>query len=74
MQQWVEEGKAPDRIIFTHRRPGSGGPMSGGEAFRTRPTCPWPKVSRYNGSGDINAAENFTCVDPEHPQDEPAEK
>ena len=64
MQQWVEKGKAPERIIFSYRTPGSGGPMSGGNVYRTRPTCPWPEVSRYNGSGDINKADNFSCVDP----------
>lgn len=64
MLEWVEKGNAPERIIYSHRRPGGDGPMSGGEVFRTRPTCPWPRVSSYNGSGDINKAENFSCVDP----------
>ena len=65
MQQWVEKGVAPERIIYKYRRPGNGGPMSGGAVYRTRPTCPWPWESRYNGSGDINKAENFTCVNPD---------
>ena len=30
-------------------------------AARTRPLCPYPKQARYNGSGDINDAANFSC-------------
>ncbi len=66
MERWVEEGKAPDRIIYSHRK--GGGQTSGmgkpGEVYRTRPTCPYPKVAKYNGSGDIDDAANFTCVEP----------
>jgi hypothetical protein len=32
-----------------------------GVAVRTRPRCPYPKQSRYKGSGDINDASNFIC-------------
>jgi feruloyl esterase len=28
----------------------------------TRPLCPYPKVARYQGQGDTNTAENFSCV------------
>ena len=61
MQEWVEKGKAPDQIIYSHREGGRGG----GTVYRTRPVCAHPKVSKYNGSGDINDAANFTCVDPD---------
>ena len=30
-------------------------------ANRTRPLCPYPKVARYNGSGSIDVAGNFSC-------------
>ncbi|WP_288384416.1 tannase/feruloyl esterase family alpha/beta hydrolase, partial [uncultured Acinetobacter sp.] len=30
-------------------------------ANRTRPLCPYPKIARYNGIGDSEKAENFTC-------------
>lgn len=48
---WVENGKAPERILAT------------GKTFpgRTRPLCNWPAYAHYNGSGDINDAANFTC-------------
>ena len=51
LEGWVEQGKAPDRIIAR------------GAAFpgRTRPLCPYPLVARYSGSGDVESAESFTC-------------
>jgi feruloyl esterase len=50
IQAWVEDGKAPDRIIAT------------GKAFPgiSRPLCPYPKVARYDG-GDQDSAESFAC-------------
>ena len=63
IEKWVEEGKAPDKIIYSHRK--SEGQAAGmgrsGEVYRTRPTCPFPQEARYNGSGDINDAANFSC-------------
>ena len=29
----------------------------------TRPFCPYPQLARYRGSGDIDAAGNFTCME-----------
>ncbi|MDF8333696.1 tannase/feruloyl esterase family alpha/beta hydrolase [Novosphingobium cyanobacteriorum] len=50
IQDWVEEGRAPDRIIATGKElPGI-----------SRPLCPWPKVARYRG-GDPKSAESFEC-------------
>jgi feruloyl esterase len=51
---WVERDKAPDRLIA------KAGPMSPWPG-RTRPLCAFPKVARYNGSGAIEDAANFTC-------------
>ena len=53
MEQWVEQGKAPDEIVASHR--------TGGKVDRTRPLCPYPQVAKYNGSGSIDDAANFTC-------------
>ena len=30
---------------------------------RTRPLCDYPKWPQYNGTGDVNLAASFTCVD-----------
>jgi feruloyl esterase len=53
LEQWVEQGKAPDRIVASH--------MTGGKADRTRPLCPYPQSAVYNGKGSKDDAQNFTC-------------
>jgi hypothetical protein len=32
----------------------------------TRPLCPYPLQSRYDGAGATNDAANFICVKPGH--------
>lgn len=59
---WVENGIAPDSIVAT-APPGT--PWPG----RTRPLCPYPKQTRYLGTGDINNAANFVCEMPSHDHD-----
>jgi feruloyl esterase len=54
IEQWVEKGIAPEKIIATHRDNQS-------KAVRTRPVCAYPKTAFYNGSGDPNSAASFTC-------------
>jgi pimeloyl-ACP methyl ester carboxylesterase len=58
--EWVEQGKAPESVIASATTP-----AYFGAASRTRPLCPFPKQSRYKGSGDINNAANFSCQLPE---------
>lgn len=53
---WVEKGTAPDSVIATATNPGYFG-----VAARSRPLCPYPKQTRYKGSGDVNDAANFIC-------------
>jgi feruloyl esterase len=62
IEQWVEKGVAPDKIILTHREQAGLGEQ--GKALRTRPACAYPKVARYKGTGDPNDAANFTCTAP----------
>jgi len=49
----VEQGKSPARIIAAHQ--------TAGKPDRTLPICPYPQFARYNGSGSIDDASNFTC-------------
>jgi len=58
IQDWVENGVAPEKINAVHRD-------GQGEVFRTRPVCAYPKVAIYKGSGDINNDANFTCSLPD---------
>jgi hypothetical protein len=50
IQEWVEHGQAPDRIVAS------------GRAFPgiSRPLCPYPKVTRFDG-GDPNDEKSFSC-------------
>jgi feruloyl esterase len=54
--EWVEQGKAPDRLIAAR--------MESGKAVRTRPLCVYPQVAKYTGSGSIDDATNFRCAEP----------
>src|SRR5262245_10534315 len=54
MEQWIEKGHAPDKIIASH--------VTNGTVDRTRPLCPYGKVARWNGSGSTDVAANFACV------------
>jgi feruloyl esterase len=53
MEQWVEQSKAPEQIIATHK--------TAGKVDRTRPLCPYPQVAHYKGIGSIDEASNFSC-------------
>jgi feruloyl esterase len=50
IDNWVEQGAAPDRIIATKAN-----------SNLSRPLCPFPKTARYIGTGDIDAAASFAC-------------
>jgi feruloyl esterase len=64
--EWVEQGKAPGSIVATARGAGNAGGVNaevpaGWSANRTRPLCPYPKVARYKGAGDVEVADSFIC-------------
>jgi hypothetical protein len=59
IEQWVEKGTAPTKIIATKYKT-DGNPGSG--VVRTRPLCPYPMVAKYSGSGSTDEAANFSCV------------
>jgi feruloyl esterase len=53
MEEWVEQGKTPDRIPASRVR--------NGQVDRTRPLCPYPQVAVYSGRGSTDEAESFAC-------------
>jgi feruloyl esterase len=53
LEDWVEKGVAPEKVIATKN--------AGGKAVRTRPLCAYPLRAVYSGSGSIDEAANFTC-------------
>ena len=58
---WVQKGQAPGELIATKFAKGADGKQ---KPVMTRPLCPYPKVVKYNGSGDPNQAASFSCVAP----------
>jgi len=54
IEQWVEEGKAPERVIASR--------LTGGKVDRTRPLCPYPQVAKYKGTGSTDDAAKFDCA------------
>ncbi|RUP31096.1 MAG: tannase/feruloyl esterase family alpha/beta hydrolase [Curvibacter sp.] len=62
---WVEAGKAPERLTAVARGAGNAGGVNtelpaGWSATRSRPLCPYPLVARYQ-SGNPEVAESFAC-------------
>ena len=55
LENWVEKGLAPppQTVADTAGVPG-----------RTRPLCDYPGYPKYSGTGDLNAAANFSCTTP----------
>jgi pimeloyl-ACP methyl ester carboxylesterase len=54
IQDWVEKGQAPEVLVATGKRfPG-----------RTRNICAYPLISRYVGSGSVDAVSSFRCEMP----------
>jgi feruloyl esterase len=57
MEQWVEGGKPPDRIVASR--------VANGVVEQTRPLCPYPQIASYKGTGSTNDAANFACRVPQ---------
>jgi feruloyl esterase len=58
LDAWVDRGKAPGTLTAVDANKGSN---------RSRPLCVYPAWPRYDGSGDVNTAANFSCVTPAGP-------
>ena len=57
LEQWVERGTPPDKIIatkYTNDNPKL-------SVVRTHPLCPYPQTAHYNGAGNAGDAANFVC-------------
>lgn len=54
LADWVEHRAAPERIVA------KAGPMTPWPG-RTRPLCAFPKAAHYDGHGDVEKAESFSC-------------
>lgn len=63
MLQWLDDGQKPAQ--FTSYKV-----KDDGKVIRSRTVCAWPAVSQYNGSGDMNVASSFSCVNKPIPASE----
>ncbi|BDR09184.1 tannase/feruloyl esterase family alpha/beta hydrolase [Comamonas thiooxydans] len=66
LEEWVEKGTAPQRIIATD---GNSAAATAATNGRTRPLCAYPSYPRYTGPANANQAQandaaNFTCTQP----------
>jgi Tannase and feruloyl esterase len=52
--EWVEHGRAPDRVIAQKR-------SADGGVLNARPLCPYPQRAVYDGKGSVTDAESFVC-------------
>jgi feruloyl esterase len=62
VEQWVDQGIAPDQIIVSKV-------VTGGVTTFTRPLCPYPASPRYSGVGNPTQASSFKCVTDEDHDD-----
>jgi len=56
LADWVEKGRAPDRVVAKK--------MVNGVPTRSRPLCPYPQKAVYSGSGSTDDEQNFVCRRP----------
>lgn len=59
LENWVENGVAPDRIIATKYVDDSAATRA---IKLTRPLCAYPLVAHYDGKGDPNDSGSFVCI------------
>jgi feruloyl esterase len=65
LEQWVEHGVAPDKLIASHTTlafPDNVMRAAPPAGDFSRPLCPWPQVARWTGKGSPRDAANFVCA------------
>ncbi|MBY0496887.1 MAG: tannase/feruloyl esterase family alpha/beta hydrolase [Cyanobacteria bacterium] len=53
IDNWVDKGAAPERIVATK--------LAAGKVARSRPLCAYPAKAVYKGTGSIDDEASFTC-------------
>lgn len=53
IEQWKENGRAPDQLIVTH--------FKDGKEAGTRLVCQYPQIAAYNGRGNVENSASYTC-------------
>jgi hypothetical protein len=61
LEDWVEDGKAPEAIIATKYAKLPDHHPNPHKIVMTRPICPYPQQAHYKGTGSIKEAASFVC-------------
>lgn len=69
IEDWVEKGQAPSRLVGYHpKKPNPTPiylfPLKEQDVDFARPYFPWPATTRYSGKGDPTKADSFVAVYP----------
>jgi feruloyl esterase len=56
LENWIEKGQSPPDAVTAYNVD-----TNTLKRLRSMPACRYPSYSKYNGSGDPNSAESFTC-------------
>jgi len=64
--KWVESGEVPEAVIAKARGAGNAAAVNvdvpaAWSVNRARPLCPYPKVARFSGKGDVESEIGFSC-------------
>jgi feruloyl esterase len=54
LEAWVEQGRAPERIVASQ--------IEDGRVVRSRPLCVYPSQARHNGAGSVDEEAQFVCA------------
>lgn len=57
IEQWTEHGKPPQYLIATKRDDED-------NVLMQRPLCPYPQAAKYDGTGDPDVHQSFSCDSP----------
>lgn len=58
IMDWVEKGKAVDQLVVTKFKNDN---VTQG-VHRQRPICPYPQNTVYEGKGNVNASDSWSCA------------
>ncbi|HEX6496680.1 MAG TPA: tannase/feruloyl esterase family alpha/beta hydrolase [Acidobacteriaceae bacterium] len=61
LEDWVEEGKAPESITATKYAELPDHQANPHQILMTRPICPYPQQAHYKGTGSTKDARSFSC-------------
>lgn len=63
LEHWVEKGVKPGPIVATRHDSDARALLSSElpKATRSRPLCPYPQTARWDGKGNTDKADSFSC-------------